>query len=137
MVTVDVVVFRVFKDKANLLLIKRGKEPFKGQWAFPGGFVELDEELEDAAVRELAEETGLVGIELEQMHTFGRCGRDPRGRQITLVFMGIIRDGSDELKAGDDAAEAEWFDIDTLPKDMAFDHSEIARFAIDKLRRKY
>jgi 8-oxo-dGTP diphosphatase len=136
MVTVDMVVFRVFKDKANLLLIKRGKEPFKGQWAFPGGFIELDEELEDATVRELAEETGLVGIELEQMHTFGKCGRDPRGRQISIVFMGIIRDGNDELKAGDDAAEAEWFNIDALPKKMAFDHSEIARFAIAKLQKE-
>ena len=136
MVTVDAVVFSFSKGTAKLLLINRGKEPFKGKWALPGGFVGIDEELEDAASRELAEETGLVNVNLEQMHTFGNVGRDPRGRQITIVFMGIITEGFNKIKAGDDAAAARWFDIEKLPQDMAFDHNEIIKLAIKKLKRK-
>jgi len=136
MVTVDAVVFAFFKDKAKLLLINRAKEPFKGKWALPGGFVDIDEELEDAVARELAEETGLVDVPLEQMHTFGKCGRDPRGRQITIVFMGIATKGQDKIKAGDDAEKARWFDIEKLPKDLAFDHNEVAAFSIKKIKRK-
>jgi len=136
MVTADAVVFRFVRGKARLLLIRRGNEPYKGRWAIPGGFVELDEELEAAASRELREETGLVDIRLEQMHTFGTCGRDPRGRQITIVFMGIAGSGRSVLKAGDDAAEARWFDIDNLPEEMAFDHGEVAAFAIKRLKKK-
>ena len=136
MVTVDAVVFGVFKNKVKLLLINRKKEPFKGRWALPGGFVGIDEELEDAVARELAEETGLANIKLEQMHTFGKCGRDPRGRQITIAFMGIITKGQNKIKAGDDAAKARWFDIEKLPNDLAFDHNEAARFGIRKLKRK-
>lgn len=134
MVTVDAVVFGFFGSRAKLLLIKRRNEPFKGRWALPGGFVGIDEELERAAARELAEETGLVGISLEQMHTFGDVGRDPRGRQITIAFMGIVREGQTKIKAGDDAAKARWFDIEKLPKDMAFDHNEVAKFGIEKLK---
>lgn len=134
MVTVDAVVFGFFRNRAKLLLINREREPFKGKWALPGGYVEIDEELEDAAARELAEETGLVNIRLEQMHTFGRCGRDPRGRQITIAFMGIATKGQTKIKAGDDAREARWFDIEKLPKDLAFDHNEVVRFAVDKLK---
>ena len=133
MVTVDAVVFAFFKGKAKVLLIKRGNEPFKGKWALPGGFVGIDEELEVAAERELAEETGLVNVPLEQLHTFGRCGRDPRGRQVTIAFMGIAREGLDRIKAGDDAAEVRWFDIEKLPKDMAFDHNEIAELGSKRL----
>ncbi|MHC4738671.1 MAG: NUDIX domain-containing protein [Planctomycetota bacterium] len=134
MVTVDTVVFVFFKGKVKILLIKRGNEPFKGKWALPGGFVGIDEELEVAAERELAEETGLVNVPLEQLHTFGRCGRDPRGRQVTIAFMGIAKEGLDTIKAGDDAAGVQWFDIEKLPKDMAFDHNEIAEFGIKKLK---
>ncbi len=142
MVSVDVAVFTYSTtrtadksgDKAELLLIKRGNEPFKGRWALPGGFVDIDEELEDSAARELAEETGLKGVLLEQLRTFGDVGRDPRGRQITIVFMGIAASGQDKIKAGDDAAEARWFDIEKLPKDLAFDHNEITKFAIEKLK---
>ena len=135
-VTVDAAVFAFFKNRPKLLLINRGKEPFKGKWALPGGFVGIDEELEDAVERELAEETGLANVPLEQMHTFGNVGRDPRGRQITIVFMGIAKKGLNKVKAGDDAAKAQWFDIEKLPKDMAFDHSKVAKFAIRKLKRK-
>ena len=135
MVSVDAAVFGFFRGKAKLLLIRRKNEPFKGQWALPGGFVGINEELEAAAERELAEETGLVNVTLEQMHTFGKCGRDPRGRQITIVFTGTATEGLNKIKAGDDAAKARWFDIEKLPKDLAFDHSEVVKFAIEKLKR--
>jgi 8-oxo-dGTP diphosphatase len=132
MVTVDAAVFDVSGDKPRILLIKRGNEPFKGQWAFPGGFVEMDEELEAAAARELAEEAGLTGVKLEQLYTFGKCGRDPRGRNITVVFIGITK--NTKIKSGDDAAEARWFEIDKLPDNMAFDHDNVAAKAIKKLK---
>jgi 8-oxo-dGTP diphosphatase len=131
MVTVDAVVFDISGDRPKILLIKRGNEPFKGQWAFPGGFVEMDEELETAAVRELAEETGLTSVKLEQLHTFGKCGRDPRGRNITIVFIGITKNS--KIKSGDDAADARWFSIDDLPQ-MGFDHNDVAATAIKKLK---
>jgi 8-oxo-dGTP diphosphatase len=132
MVTVDAAVFDVSGKTPKVLLIKRGNEPFKGQWAFPGGFVNMDEELEDAAARELEEETGLKGVELQQLHTFGKCGRDPRGRNITIVFIGATEDT--KVKGGDDAAEACWFDIDNLPENMAFDHDNVAAIAIAKVK---
>ncbi|MHC4657964.1 MAG: NUDIX domain-containing protein [Planctomycetota bacterium] len=134
MVSVDAVVFGFFRDKAKLLLINRKKEPFKGKWALPGGYVEIDEELEEAVARELAEETGLTKVPLEQMRTFGKCGRDPRGRQITVTFMGIATKDKDKIRAGDDAEKVRWFDIEKLPKDLAFDHDEVAKFAIEKLK---
>lgn len=136
MVTVDSVVFTFFDNKPKLLLIERGNEPFKGKWALPGGFVEIDEELQHAAARELKEETGLKNVRLKQMHTFGKCGRDPRGRQITIVFTGVATEGLDNIKAGDDATDAKWFDIHNLPEDMAFDHNEIVEFAIERLEKK-
>jgi 8-oxo-dGTP diphosphatase len=136
MVTVDAAVFSLSEGKARVLLIKRGNEPFKGMWALPGGFVEMDEELEAAAARELAEETGLVDVELEQMRTYGTCGRDPRGRQITIVFLGIVTKEADKIKAGDDAAEVKWFDADKLSEELAFDHEEIIAFAADELEKK-
>jgi 8-oxo-dGTP diphosphatase len=136
MVSVDAAVFGFFGGRVKLLLIKRKGQPFKGRWALPGGFVGIDEELEAAAERELAEETGLAGVALEQMRTFGRCGRDPRGRQITIVFMGVASAKQRKIKAGDDAAEAEWFDIENLPKNLAFDHNEVTKFAITRLKKK-
>ena len=140
MVTIDAAVFAfskgVHKNKLKILLIKRRSEPFKGRWALPGGFVEIDEELETAAARELAEETGLVNIPLAQMHTFGKCGRDPRGRQISIAFMAIVPEGLNKIRAGDDAVEVQWCDIEKLPKDLAFDHNEIADFAIQELKKK-
>jgi 8-oxo-dGTP diphosphatase len=135
MVSVDAVVFALSCNKAKVLLINRGNEPFKGQWALPGGFVDIDEELEDAVVRELEEETGLVDVPLEQMYAFGKCGRDPRGRQITIAFMGVATKGLTKIKAGDDAAEVRWFDIKKLPKDLAFDHNEVVKFGIKKLKK--
>ena len=134
MVTVDAAVFSFFEDGPKLLLIQRKHPPFEGQWALPGGFIEMDEELEDAAARELTEETGLKNINLEQIHTFGGIGRDPRGRQITVVFMGIAKEGQTEITAGDDAEKAQWFDIENLPANLAFDHNEVAAFAIQNFK---
>ena len=136
MVTVDAVVFG-FKDKRpKVLLINRRKEPFKGIWALPGGFIELDEELEDSAARELAEETKLINVRLKQLRAFGKIGRDPRGRQISIAFMGIVEKPDDNVKGGDDAQEARWFDIDKLPEELAFDHDEIINCAIEELKIK-
>ena len=136
MAAADAAVFGFFAGKAKLLLVNRKNEPFKGKWALPGGFVNIDEELDDAVARELAEETGLVGVPLEQIHTFGNVGRDPRGRVITVVFMGIATKGRNKLKAGDDAAKVRWFNIENLPKDLAFDHNEVVRCAIEKLKKR-
>jgi 8-oxo-dGTP diphosphatase len=136
MVSVDAAVFTFSEKKVKLLLINRGNEPFKGQWALPGGFIGIDEELEDAVARELNEETGLSNVPLEQMHTFGNIGRDPRGRQITIVFMGIAEKKQTKTRAGDDAAKAHWFDIEKLPKNLAFDHDEVIAFVIRKLKKK-
>ncbi len=136
MVTVDALVFALFGDKAKVVLINRRNEPYKGMWAIPGGFIEIDEELEDAVARELKEETGLSDVALRQMHTFGRCGRDPRGRQIPVVFTGSAPEDKTELRAGDDAAEAKWFDINELPCNMAFDHREVVEFGIREFKSK-
>ena len=136
MVTVDAVVFTLAANTTKLLLINRKKKPFKGQWALPGGFIGIDEELEDAVVRELKEETGISDVKLKQIHAFGKCGRDPRGRQITIVYMGIISKKPQRVKAADDAAKARWFNIEKLPEELAFDHDEIIQFAISKLKRK-
>ena len=137
MVTVDAVVFSLSEGRTQVLLVNRGREPFKGKWAVPGGFVDMDEELEDAVARELQEETGLTGVQLEQMHTFGRCGRDPRGRQISIAFTGIATEGQDKIRPGDDAAKAKWFDIEELPEDLAFDHDEMIKCGIEKLRTRW
>ncbi len=100
--------------------------------------MDIDEELEDAVARELAEETGLTGVRLEQMHTFGRCGRDPRGRQISIAFTGIATEEQQVgIRAGDDAAKAQWFDIEELPEDLAFDHDEMIRFAVEKAGERW
>lgn len=135
MVTTDALVFSVRRGRARVLLVNRKYDPYKGHWAVPGGFIEMDEELVDAAARELAEETGLTDVTLTQMQTFGTVGRDPRGRQITVVFMGIIENGPDRVQGGDDAAEARWFDIEDLPSKIGFDHTIVVGMGIRKLKR--
>jgi len=124
MVTVDSIV--LWKDYSGwkLLLIKRKNEPYQNLWAFPGGFVEMDESLEAAAARELEEETGMKNIPLEQFKTFGDTKRDPRGRNISVVYYGITSKSNVEIRANDDAVEVQWFPITELP-DLAFDHEMI------------
>lgn len=126
-VTVDIVAFCNANSRINVLLIKRKNEPFKGQWAIPGGFVDEHENLEDAAKRELAEETGVKAKTLEQVRAFGTPGRDPRGRIVSIGFLAWI-DCEENPIAGDDAAEAKWFKLDELPE-LAFDHAEIIKAA--------
>ena len=133
-VTTDAVVFAVEGDKKYVLLIKRGRPPFEGMWALPGGFLDYDEELEDGVKRELEEETGLTGIELKQMKAYGGVNRDPRHRTISVVFYGITG-RRHEVKGMDDAAEAKWFPIDDLPS-MAFDHEQILQDAIREISIK-
>lgn len=122
-VTADIIILRKNNDEQFVLLIERKHTPFKGMWALPGGFLEMDETLEAAALRELQEETGITGIELKQFHTFSKVNRDPRHRTITTVFIGYA-DHNTSIVAGDDAANAKWFAIDELPP-LAFDHVEV------------
>ncbi len=129
-VTVDTVVFKKVKNEMFVILIRRKNLPFQNQWALPGGFVEEDEDLEMAARRELKEETGMDLESCGQLHTFGKPGRDPRGRTISIAYVGFAS-GSIEPKAADDAKEAKWFGIDELPR-LAFDHSEIINLAISR-----
>ncbi len=124
MVTTDVVLFRNHEDTPEVLLIKRAKEPFAGQWAFPGGFVDEGEDLEAAALRELQEETGLTAVTLFQYRTVGTPGRDPRGHTISVVYAGMCPLEDSAVTGGDDAAEAAWFPLGDLPE-LAFDHAEI------------
>ena len=119
-VTVDIIIFRMSGNEPEVLLIKRGNEPYKGKWALPGGFVDQDEPLEAAAARELKEETGLSGILLTQMHTFGNPGRDPRGHTVSVIYVGYLPVGAN-ARPGDDATEIGWFNLKTLPE-LAFDH---------------
>ncbi|HZJ73667.1 MAG TPA: NUDIX hydrolase [Perlabentimonas sp.] len=130
LVTVDCVIMLKTPDKPlQILLVKRGNDPYKGHYALPGGFPEMDELLVDAAKRELAEETGLSGVKLNQLAAFDAIGRDPRGRNIAIAFYGFTTRENCTLQAGDDAAEAEWFTIDKLPQ-LAFDHKHIIELTL-------
>ena len=130
--TVDIVLLHRPAVEIEVLLIKRAREPFKGLWAFPGGFVDKDEPLEDAAARELAEETGLSGIRLEQIGAFGDPGRDPRGHTVSVVFAGVLEVRA-LASAGDDASEAAWHPA-LEPPNLAFDHNKILSTTLDRLR---
>jgi len=134
--TVDCVIFGYDSQKLDILLIKRGIEPFKGQWALPGGFVRMEESAEEAAIRELQEETGLLNVYMEQLYTFSQPDRDPRGRTVSVAFFALINK-NDFLKpqGGDDASEAEWFNSKILPN-LAFDHKEIINTALTRLKGK-
>jgi 8-oxo-dGTP diphosphatase len=116
----------------EILLIKRKHDPFMGKWALPGGFVEIDEDLEEGAKRELIEETGIENIQLTQFKTYGKPGRDPRGRTISVVYSGYVEEQKNDIKAGDDAAEVSWFDLGKLPA-LAFDHKFILEEFIAQL----
>ena len=132
-VTTDCVVFGFEGAKLNVLLIERGIEPYKGHWAFPGGFLNMDETALQGAKRELYEETGLKDAYIHQFHAFSEVNRDPRDRVITIAYYALVR--IREVKAGDDAAKAQWFPLDKVPP-LAFDHDKILRKATNELRRQ-
>ena len=132
-VTTDCVIFGFDGIKLKVLLIERGLEPFKGCWAFPGGFMKMDETAEQGAARELEEETGLKDVFIEQLQAFTGVDRDPRERVITIAFYALVK--ITEVKAGDDAARAQWFSMDEIPT-LAFDHEKILRMAYSRLKEQ-
>lgn len=134
-VTTDVVIFTVRDEQLQLLLIKRRDKPFKGKWALPGGFVQIDEDLESGAMRELQEETGVSGIYLEQLYTFGAVQRDPRERVITVAYYALVPSGKLVLRAASDADAVGWFAMEDLPG-LAFDHADIVGLAHQRLVAK-
>jgi 8-oxo-dGTP diphosphatase len=135
-VTVDVVCFTLREDRLQVLLIQRMEEPFQEKWALPGGYIEMDEALEDAAARELQEETGVEEAYLEQLYTYGHPERDPRGRVITVAYFALLPAGAPvRPEGGSDAVQARWFPADELPP-LAFDHAEIIQYALVRLRYK-
>ena len=133
--TVDIAIFALDEEDLRIMLIQRDLEPFEGQWALPGGFVDVDETLDDAARRELQEETGLKDIFLEQFYTFGGLGRDPRERVVTVAYYAPVNLEGHAVHAGSDARNAAWFPVNDLP-DLAFDHDEILATAHKRLRCK-
>jgi 8-oxo-dGTP diphosphatase len=127
-VTVDIVLLRRYSRRTEVLLIKRGREPFKNAWAFPGGFVDENESLEHAAARELREETSIAKVDLEQIGAFGDPGRDPRGHTVSVAFGAVIRNDL-LVKAADDAADVQWLSASNPPR-LAFDHEKILSAAL-------
>lgn len=131
--TTDCVVFGFDGKDVKVLLIQRGREPYQGSWAFPGGFLEMDETVEEGAFRELKEETGLMPPTLEQLHVFSAVQRDPRGRVITVAFYALMP--LTDVVGTDDAAQAAWFHLKNIPH-LAFDHAQILQVALQRLREK-
>lgn len=134
-VTTDCIIFGFDETDLKVLLIERGIEPYKGSWAFPGGFLNMDETTEEGAKRELEEETGLKNVFIEQLYTFSDVNRDPRGRVISVVYFALVKQKDFKAKAGDDASKAEWFSVKDIPK-LAFDHEMIFRKALYRLKGK-
>ena len=134
-VTVDVILFTVKDDDLKVLLVKRNVEPFKDMWAIPGGFVKIEESLEDAAKRELLEETNVKDVYLEQLYTFGDPKRDPRTRVITAAYFALVNAEKFKLKASTDVKDVRWFSMFDLPE-LAFDHKKIIESALKRLRWK-
>ena len=136
-VTVDVVIFSIPDEELKVLLIKRKIWPYEGMWAIPGGFVKMDESLETAAYRELAEETGVTSenVYLEQLYTFGQPDRDPRTRVITVTYFALVSADKISAQAADDAEDVAWFSVYRLPP-LAFDHADILNYALTRLRYK-
>jgi len=133
-VTVDIVIFTIQEGNLKVLLVKRRIPPFVGQFAIPGGFVLEGEDLDEAALRELREETGVTDVYLEQLYSFGKPDRDPRGRVITVAYFALIS-AHRKLRAGSDAVEADWYSMGDLPV-VAFDHGKILNYAVERLRNK-
>lgn len=137
-VTVDLVIFTIADDALKVLLIRRGGEPYKDCWALPGGFVEIDESLEDAAARELREEAGVTSVYLEQLYTFGDPDRDPRGRVISVSYFALVDADRQRIRAATDAIDARWFSVfdPENSRKLAFDHKKILDYAVWRLRNK-
>jgi 8-oxo-dGTP diphosphatase len=133
--TVDCVVFGFDEGELKILLIERALEPFRGKWALPGGFVEMDETLDEAAARELMEETALRDVFLEQLYTFSGVDRDPRERVVSVAYYSLIPLRKQGIHASTDAQRAAWFCVSELPS-LAFDHAEIVATAVTRLRGK-
>lgn len=134
-VTVDIVIFSVQDEVLKVLLVKRKVWPFKDKWALPGGFVQMEEGLGEAAKRELEEETGVKDVYLEQLYSFGEPKRDPRTRVITVAYFALIKAEGIKLKASTDVSEAGWFAVDDIPP-LAFDHNHIFNYALQRLKWK-
>ena len=134
-VTTDVALFTILRRRLQILLIRRKCDPYQGCWALPGGFIDIDEDIEDCAKRELEEEAGVRDIYLEQLYTFGKPDRDPRERVISVVYYGLVCAEQLRIKAASDAADAAWFAFDDLPE-LAFDHDEIVKMARHRLVSK-
>jgi 8-oxo-dGTP diphosphatase len=136
-VTVDVVIFSILEEMLKVLLIKRKSWPYEGVWAIPGGFVRMEESLEQAASRKLAEETGVTSedVYLEQLYTFGDPQRDPRTRVITVAYFALVGADKINIRAIKDSAEVNWFSVYDPPS-LAFDHAEILAYALTRLRYK-
>jgi 8-oxo-dGTP diphosphatase len=134
-VTTDIVIFTIRQDELKVLLIKRALPPHKNQWALPGGFIKMEEGLEEGARRELEEETGVTGVYLEQLYTFGQPDRDPRERVITVAYYALVPSDELEPKAASDAEGVSWFGMKELP-DLAFDHKRILKIAHERLVAK-
>lgn len=124
MLTVDIALINKKSNEVFILLIKRANEPYKDLWALPGGFVDMDETLIDAAKRELFEETGITETDLKQFYTYGDLNRDPRGRTVSVVYYAFVNQNNTNAVADDDAAETNWFSLKKLPQ-LAFDHQKI------------
>lgn len=133
--TVDCVVLGLDEGELKVLLIERALDPFQGKWALPGGFVRVDETLDDAARRELEEEAGLKHVFLEQLYTFGEVNRDPRERVVSVAYYSLVKLAAHETKAATDATDARWFPISKTPR-LAFDHAEILAAALARLKSK-
>ncbi|HEX3010235.1 MAG TPA: NUDIX domain-containing protein [Bacteroidales bacterium] len=134
-VTTDCVIFGFDSGELKVLLIERGIDPFKGRWALPGGFLQMDENTDECARRELSEETGIDNLFIEQLYTFSDVDRDPRGRVVTVSYYALVKLSDYKLTAGDDAKNAQWFPISKVPT-LAFDHDRILRVALNRLKGK-
>jgi 8-oxo-dGTP diphosphatase len=135
-VTVDMVIYTIHENDLKVLLVKRGIEPFKDKWALPGGFVRIEESLEDAAKRELQEETGVKDVYLEQLYSFGEPKRDPRGRVITISYIALVNSENVTLKSTTDVSKVQWFSIKKIPS-LAFDHKKILEYSLKRLKWKF
>jgi 8-oxo-dGTP diphosphatase len=133
--TVDCVVFGFDDGELKVLLIQRGLPPFKGAWALPGGFVRIEETIDEAARRELMEETGLREVYLEQLYTFGALDRDPRERVVSVAYYALVKLAEHPPAGATDASDAQWFPVGSVPR-LAFDHSDILAMALKRLRGK-